>query len=295
MTWLSARREGLHRLSARDRREILRFLRGQPEHNAYLLAQVERGALVRDDVAGPFIGFWSGGALVGAFCCGSNLVLSSPVSAEALSAFAEYARRGGWQVRVAIGQDTDLGRFMDLYGRDHRPVRLERPGQLLFRLTRARHEPPDGRTGLRPAELSELEAILAADRAMVVEELGFDPFVEDPFSHREGWRRRIREGRAWVIGPPGGPLVFKAEQSAVSDDAVQISGVWTHPGARGQGLARRALGELCGRLLVSAPLVTLYVHPLNGPAIAVYRRLGFELVDKVRSIWFEAGRAPGDG
>jgi hypothetical protein len=179
---------------------------------------------------------------------------------------------------------------MTAYGRDFRPIQLERAGQQLFRVTPALLQPPARLTRLRVAELRDLDAVIAVDRAMVVEELGFDPFIHDGESYREGWRRRIREGRAWVVGPVGGALAFKLEQSAVCDEAIQISGVYTVPAERRKGLARDAMARMCERLLLDVPAVTLYVHKDNYPALRLYRRLGFEAIGLVRSIWFEPGR-----
>ena len=79
---------GLGRLRPRDRRAALAFLRQARPHNAYLLAQIGRGALSRDDLAGPLLGHWSDGTLDGIAIFGSNLVLSTPCSPVARDDFA---------------------------------------------------------------------------------------------------------------------------------------------------------------------------------------------------------------
>ena len=176
---------------------------------------------------------------------------------------------------------------MVAYGRSFRRVRLERQGQLLFRVD-GRCIDPEARTpALRAAALEEIDWVMKADRAMVLEELGFNPFVNDARSYNEGWRRRIREERAWVIGRPGTTLDFKLEQSAVSDTAAQISGVYTRPEIRRRGVAARAVGEMCHRLLREVALVTLYVDCKNKPAVRLYEGLGFERVGRIRTVWWE--------
>ena len=52
------------------------MLSRQPEHNAYLLAQVARGSLGASDVAGVMLGFRRDGRLEGICALGANLVLT---------------------------------------------------------------------------------------------------------------------------------------------------------------------------------------------------------------------------
>ena len=279
------REDGLHRLRASDRQEVLRLLRAAPEFNVYLLAQIDRGALHQPEVAGLMMGYVRDGLITSVCCFGPNLVFSEPVSSEALEAYAEYARRHDFGQRLLVGEDAQVAMFMA--GLEPRyPVRLIRTGQVLYRLD-SNHLNAEARMSeLRAADISELSSLVAIDEAMVLEELGFSPFRYDYEGYVEGWRRRIREQRAWVVGEPGG-LVFKLEQSAVSDDAVQLSGVYTRPIVRRRGIARRAVGEMCARLLEEAPLVTLYVDADNMPARSAYEWVGFKAVGSVRSVWFD--------
>ena len=139
---------------------------------------------------------------------------------------------------------------------------------------------------LRVAELEDVESLVKLDRDMVTEEVGFDPFEPVMDSYRQGWLRRVREGRAWVVGPVGGPLIFKVDQSAVSQAAVQLAGIYTVPERRREGLASAGIGEMCRRLLDRHARVTLYVGGSNTPAIKLYEALGFEPIALVRSAWF---------
>ena len=82
----------------------------------------------------------------------------------------------------------------------------------------------------------------------------------------------------------GGGLRFRACVSAVTADAAQVSGVYTAPALRNQGIARRGVGELCLRLFERSRAACLFVNDANAPAIAVYRRLGFA----PRAAWYSA-------
>jgi predicted GNAT family acetyltransferase len=81
-------------------------------------------------------------------------------------------------------------------------------------------------------------------------------------------------------------VLFKAEASAWTPQAVQIAQVWTDPEARGHGYATRGLADLCRLLLASTPVVTLFVRTDNAPAIALYDKVGMERVLEYRSVLF---------
>jgi len=280
----------LRRLGPADERELRRFLAHDVAQNAYFLGQLARGALADDTIAGTIIGVTlaPATALVGAACLGSNLVLGHTFPAACFPDLMRAADETGWLMRVIVGPDALVAELMLSHDRVVQPVALERGAQILFEVDR-RHLARDARSAeLRPAQLHELDQVLQADLLMVTEELGFDPFSADFEGYRRGWHRRILEWRAWVVGPLTGPIRFKVDQATVSPDVVQLAGVWTRPEARGQGLARRALGEMCDMLLREVPRVCLYVHATNTPAVRLYRSLGFYEVGRVRSVWLAA-------
>jgi ribosomal protein S18 acetylase RimI-like enzyme len=86
----------------------------------------------------------------------------------------------------------------------------------------------------------------------------------------QGWALRA------AVGGAGEGDVLACGQSAVEADLVGLYDVFTHPQARGRGLAR----ILCSRLLAQAHAggarsAYLQVDADNAAARAVYRRLGF--------------------
>lgn len=56
-----------------------------------------------------------------------------------------------------------------------------------------------------------------------------------------------------------------------------LGNIATHPGFRGRGLANRAVGTLCRRLLQEVDHIGLNVRAVNEPALRCYRGLGFEV------------------
>ena len=82
--------------------------------------------------------------------------------------------------------------------------------------------------------------------------------------------------QGWVLRRPEDGTILVCAQSATEAGMVGLYDVFTHPDARGQGLARR----LCGQLLAQAHaagvrVAYLQVESDNAPARAIYHRLGF--------------------
>ena len=114
--------------------------------------------------------------------------------------------------------------------------RDDRPGQPVYVLEEA---PEPGETGVRAAELDDLELLVPACAAAHREEIGIDPLVRDPEGFRWRTRAQIEEGRSW-IWLEDGLIAFKAEASAWTPSAVQLQQVWVDPAA-----PRPRLREAC--------------------------------------------------
>jgi len=81
-------------------------------------------------------------------------------------------------------------------------------------------------------------------------------------------------------------IAFKAEASAWTPSAVQLQQVWVDPQLRNRGYAKRAMRDLCRRLLEQVPRVCLFVRPENAPAIRVYEAVGMQRRGSYRSLIF---------
>src|SRR5581483_2065047 len=107
---------------------------------------------------------------------------------------------------------------------------------------------PSGETGLRAATHADLDRLVPACAAAHELELGIDPLRRGADSFRWRTAAQIEEGGSW-LWLEDDVVLFKAEASAWTSRAVQISQVWTDPEARGHGHATRALADLCRLLL----------------------------------------------
>jgi uncharacterized protein len=159
-------------------------------------------------------------------------------------------------------------------------VRLNQPVYSI----RRRFDFPD-LTKARYATLDDLDQLVPACAAMHKEEVGIDPLERDAAGYRERIRELIDRRRAIVLVQDG-LIASKCEFSAVSEDAVQLMGVWTHPQFRRRGLAKVTMREVCGHLFRRGKNITLFVNDFNLPAIGLYESIGFQRIGMNRAlIW----------
>ena len=257
------------RVVSPDLDQILGFCGRDPVERVFL-----------EDIARRGLGRFSAVAVEGrleALChVGANVVPSG----TGCAAFAEATAHGN--ARMIIGEEQAVTELWDAVAPRMPPPRDDRPGQPVYEL---REAPEPGETGLRPARLSDLEALVPACAAAHLEEIGIDPLRRDPESFRWRTRAQVEEGRSWVWLEDG-VIRFKAEASAWTPSAVQLQQVWVDPEARGRGYARRALSDLCRLLLERVPIVCLFVRPENTPALRLYDSVGMTRVLTYRSLVF---------
>jgi predicted GNAT family acetyltransferase len=140
-------------------------------------------------------------------------------------------------------------------------------------------------TESRFSTMRDLDQLVPACAAMHKEEVGIDPLLRDPIGYSERVRELVDQQRS-VVTIVEGRIAAKCEFSAVTNDAVQLMGVWTNPLLRRRGYARNLLREVCGRLFRRGKTVTLFVNNFNSPAIALYESLGFHRIGVNRAlIW----------
>jgi hypothetical protein len=159
-------------------------------------------------------------------------------------------------------------------------VRLAQPVYVLNDLPR-----PANLDAVRYSTPADLEQLVPACAAMHMEEVGIDPLTRDAAGYRQRIRELILRKRSLIL-VESGTIVSKAEYSAVTPYTVQLMGVWTHPGHRRRGYARRAMTEICGHILSQRKRPSLFVNDFNVAAVRLYESLGFRMVGTNRAlIW----------
>ena len=234
-----------------------------------------------EDVArrrqGRFVGVEDEDGVLAALCHLGTNVVPSGLGCES---FVDDARRAA--PRMLIGEQGAVTALWEAGRRKLGKAREDRLGQPVY-VTR---EPPKpGNTGLRAARGSDLDLLVPACARAHFEELSVDPLQRDPNGFRWRTRAQIEEGRSWAWIEDG-MILFKAEASAWTPEAVQLQQVWVDPPARRRGNADRALRDLIGLLLEQVPAVCLFVRAENTPAIRLYEAVGMDHVLDYRSVLF---------
>ena len=247
--------------------QILRYCAEDPVERVFL-EDVARRRL------GRFAGVEEEGRLVALCHTGANVVPSG----RGCGVFADATVRA--RARMLIGEQRAVSDLWEA-ARDKLPEpREDRPGQPVYTIS---HAPEPGETGLRPARLADLDLLVPACARAHEVELGIDPLARDADGFRWRTRTQIEEGRSW-IWVENGIILFKAEASAWTPEAVQLQQVWTDPAARGAGNGGRGLRDLIRLLLGQVPRVCLFVRADNKPAIRLYDTVGMDHVLDYRSV-----------
>ncbi len=88
--------------------------------------------------------------------------------------------------------------------------------------------------------------------------------------------RTVTMGR-WFGVRRDGELIAMAGQRMHLTGLVEVSGVCTHPSARGQGLARRLILQVMHDIAARGERSFLHLKTENAAALGLYRSLGFEV------------------
>jgi len=234
-----------------------------------------------EDVArrrqGRFVGVEREGGELAALCHLGTNVVPSGLGCES---FVDDARRAA--PRMLIGEQEAVTALWEAGRRKLGKAREDRLGQPVYVI---REPPKPGNTGLRAARGSDLDLLVPACARAHFEELSVDPLQRDPNGFRWRTRAQIEEGRSWAWIEDG-MILFKAEASAWTPEAVQLQQVWVDPPARRRGNAERALRDLIRLLLEQVPAVCLFVRAENTPAIRLYEAVGMDHVLDYRSVLF---------
>jgi len=273
-------------LAEDDFKDALEFLQRDPLINVYLISRLlEERALAVTQVAVVRYN----GAVVLVASLATNIVLADDPSISrsivdsAVSLIGERILSRMLPVRAIISPAHLVeSLWNDLRSRLDPPT-VMRLNQPIYSLSK-RLDYPD-LTVSRYSTMRDLDQLVPACAAMHREEVGIDPLERDATGYRERVRELIEKKRSAILVVDG-RLAAKCEYSAVTNECVQLMGVWTSPAHRRRGLGRLLLREVCGHLSRRSKSVTLFVNDFNTPAVALYESLGFERIGLNRAlIW----------
>jgi hypothetical protein len=279
-------RWSLRLLSEDDLKGALEFLQRDPLINVYLISRLlEERMVAASQVA---VARYNGAIVLVASLATNVVVAGDPsvsreITDSAIALVAERILARMLPVRAIISPAHLVETLWNELRVRLDPPTVVRMNQPIYALPK-RLDYPDLTVG-RYATMRDLDALVPACAAMHKEEVGIDPLERDAAGYRERIRELIEKKRS-VVRIVDGRIAAKCEYSAVTGDAVQLMGVWTHPGYRRRGLSYELLREICGHLSRKGKTVTLFVNDFNRPAVALYERLGFRRIGLNRAlIW----------
>ncbi len=263
--------------------EVLNFLAERPLHTVIMTGVVRDNGLVSTANRGAFygvrneVGELEGVALIG------HATLMETRAARTVCAFAEIAQQCS-SAHMILGEQERIEEFWSQYQAGGQPMRLA-CRESLFEL---RHQTGLGQKveDLRLATLAELELIIPIQAKMAQDESGINPLERDAEGFRQRCRRRIEQGRSWVVVRDG-ELLFKADIISDTEEVIYLEGVWTNQKLRGSGLGIDCMSQLAKELLQSTKAISLLVDQRNKRAQAFFGKCGFRLVTTYDTIFLE--------
>ncbi len=270
-------------LSETDTNEVIGFLSERPIHTVIMLGMIRDNGLVSEHNRGTFYGCRnSEGRLEGVALIGHATLIETRTRG-AIEEFALVAQIHN-RLHMFMAEQEKAEIFWNNYADDGQPMRLA-CRELLFELKNPL-EVRNEAEGLRLATLDDLHLIAPVHAAMAEAESGINPLEKD----REGFlarcARRINKNRVWVF-IENDQLIFKADVQAETPEIIYLEGVYANPAARGTGLARRCLTQLCQTLLSRSRSICVLANEDNERAHAFYRLCGFKRLSNYDTIFLQ--------
>jgi predicted GNAT family acetyltransferase len=258
-------------LMAGQEAEVLEFLSQRPIHTVAMVSLIRDNGLVSLMNRGTFYacrdtnGHLEGVALIG------HATLMETISSRALQALARVAKHCKG-THMIMGEQDRIKEYWDYCSRAGQEMRLA-CRELLLEL-RWPVEVHASVPNLRLATMNELELLIPIQAQMAFEESEVNPLDVDPDGFRSRCKRRIEQGRTWVL-MENDELVFKADIIADTPAAVYLEGVWVSEDKRGTDRGIQCFSELSRKLLTRTKSICLLVNENNKRAQALYKKCGY--------------------
>ena len=259
--------------------EVLAFLARRSVHNVMMSSFIRDNGAVSPFNRGSFyvcrnsMGQLEGVALVG------HLTLVEARTEAALTALAHRAQADASHIQMIFGEQSVIKIFWDHFATSVVPGTASRtPLRICSELVLEQRCPVGvlkGVPGLRLATLDDLFQIMSANAEMAFADTGVNPLEKDPTGFRTRMSRRIEQGRMWVLSD-GDRLIFKADVTADTPQAVYLEGIYVNPQERGKGWGMRCLSQLSRQLLAQKASIYLLVNEQNTHARKLYRKAGYK-------------------
>ena len=270
-------------LNRRDTTALIELLDRDPVANIFTRSQVNLHRSAAPDGYARIVGLDGDAGLESACWVGANVAPTLMTEDEAKK-YAQYALESRQRFASVFGPAQSVLAMHEVLLEGPQEIFDVRENQPLLTIS----QQPAGirRNNLRPARIHEFDLVLPASAAMFEEELGYSPLENGGSFYRSRVRQLIRDAHTLIDCDDNGEVVFKADLGTVTDEVVQIQGVWVNPKYRGHGLASGYMSATVDYAMQFAPIASLYVNDFNVPALKTYQRIGFEQVGTFATILF---------
>lgn len=269
------------KLREKHEAEVLHFLSARPLHTVAMVGMLRDNGVVSSSNRGTFYGCRNGqGELEGVALIGHATLIETRTE-RAIRAFAAVAQKCS-ETHMILGEQERIQDFWSFYEEGGQEMRLARR-ESLFEL-RWPVEVQGEALGLRLATPAELDLVIPLQAQMAFDESGINPLQKDPEGFRQRCKRRIVQGRTWVVVEQGA-LLFKADVISDTSEVIYLEGVWVNEKVRGSGFGTRCMSQLSKELLRQSNAISLLADAKNKRAQAFYRKCGYRFISTYDTIF----------
>jgi ribosomal protein S18 acetylase RimI-like enzyme len=154
-----------------------------------------------------------------------------------------------------------------------------------FQAARAGFRLPPPGLRLRPATMKDAAALYPLQRSYEIEEVLIAPGHFHEKACLANLRSLLRR-QLMVVAELKGRAVAKAGTNARGFSVDQIGGVFTIEEERNRAIGQAVMRELLERIFREKESACLFVKKTNQPAVALYKRLGFQILDSYRISYY---------
>jgi predicted GNAT family acetyltransferase len=252
--------------------EALDFLAERPQRTFVMSGFIRDNGLTAGFNRGTFYGYRDeAGKLSGVALIGHSIFVETRSDA-AIEAFAALAQRFP-RAHMIMGEQEIAQRFWNYYRDGGQPAH-----RIAYEALLEMSEPPNQfnpSADLRIARVGDLDLIVPVHAALAFAESGTNPLDIDADGFRARCRRRIEQGRVFVLVEDD-KLIFKADVVSDTPDVIYVEGLYVTPEHRGRGAGTRCVAQMARELSRRTKSIVGLVNEDNGDALRFLIKVGFK-------------------